>query len=300
MRHRHYNGLKTLALFGGFILVLVIFGWILSQSTGDFTYLILFSAASLVMTAWGYWNSDKFALRAMKAAPVTPEQAPELHAMVADLAGRFGIPTPRLYLADHDAPNAFATGRSPKKAAVCCTTGILRLLDARELRGVLAHELSHVANRDVLTASVAAALANVVATAGQILSLGALYGRGRIGGLGGLVGALVAPLAATAMRLAISRTREYDADDDGARATGDPLALASALGKLDAAAQRTPLPPTRRLEPVGQLMTANPFGPLTTHLFSTHPPVAERIRRLVLIATELGQLPPGSLDDRPR
>jgi heat shock protein HtpX len=154
--------------------VLVLFGWILTQSTGNYGFLVAFSAISLVTTAVAYWNSDKVALRAMNAQQVSPAQAPELHAMVTELASGFDMPPPRLYIAANETPNAFATGRNPKNSAVCCTTGIIGLLDARQLRGVLAHELSHVANRDVLTASVAAALANVVATAGQILALGGL------------------------------------------------------------------------------------------------------------------------------
>ncbi len=295
--HRHHNTLKTLLLFAGIIVVLVGVGYVLTASSGDTTYLVLFSLMGLVTTAVGYWNSDKVALRAMKAIPVSPQEAPAMYAIVSDLALRFRMPMPRLYVAPTDAPNAFATGRNPKNSAVCCTTGILALLDERELRGVLAHELSHVANRDILTASVAAALANVVTTVGQMLSFGTLYG-GRTGSrnpFAMIVAALVAPFAAMIMRMAISRTREYDADADGAHITGDPMGLASALGKLHHVTQRVPLRPTRRLETVSSMMILNPFGPLSSgELFSTHPPVAERIRRLTQLAVELGQWDPRS------
>lgn len=292
---RHNNRLKTFLLFGGIIAVLLGVGWILAQSSGDMTWIIVFSLIGLVTTAIGYWNSDKVAIRAMKAQPVTPQQAPELHRMVADLAAAWNMPAPRLYIATTDAPNAFATGRNPKNAAVCVPTGILKLLDARELRGVLAHELSHVANRDILTGSVAAALANVVTTVANVLSFGSLYG-GRSAGrnpLAMLVGALLAPLAAMVIRMAISRTREFDADQDGAALTQDPLGLASALGKLTAGAQRLPMRPTPRLETVSALMITNPFGPLrSAQLFASHPPVEERIRRLVAMAEDLGQVGP--------
>lgn len=294
--HPHNNGLKTILLFVGIIGVLVGAGGLLSQYTGDLLYIVAFSALGLVTTAVGYWNSDKVAIRAMNAAPVSPAEAPELYRLVGELAADYGLPMPRLYVAVTDSPNAFATGRNPKNAAVCVTTGILKVLDARELRGVLAHELSHVANRDILTASVAAALANVVTTIANVLSFGSLY-RGRGGAnrnpIALLAAALLAPLAAMVIRMAISRTREYDADEDGSRLTRDPLGLASALTKLDAVTHRVPMRPTPRLEPVSQMMITNPFGPLASgQLFASHPPIPERIRRLVQLAAEIGQEPP--------
>lgn len=292
---RHYNGLKTILLFVGIIAVLAGVGWILSQSTGDLTWIVVFSLIGLVTTAISYWNSDKVAIRAMKAQPVSPNQAPELHRMVSELAAAYRMPTPRLYVANTEAPNAFATGRNPKNSAVCVTTGILQVLDARELRGVLAHELSHVANRDILTGSVAAALANVVTTAANVLAFGSLYGGRSVGRnpLAVIVAAFAAPLAAMVIRMAISRTREYDADADGALLTQDPLGLASALLKLEAAAQQLPMRPTRRLEPVSHLMIANPFGPLAGgQLFASHPPIEQRVERLHGMAVDLGQVPP--------
>ena len=237
---RHYNGLKTILLFVGIIAVLAGVWWILSQSTGDLTWIVVFSLIGLVTTAISYWNSDKVAIRAMKAQPVSPNQA-------------------------------------------------------RELRGVLAHELSHVANRDILTGSVAAALANVVTTAANVLAFGSLYGGRSVGRnpLAVIVAAFAAPLAAMVIRMAISRTREYDADADGALLTQDPLGLASALLKLEAAAQQLPMRPTLRLEPVSHLMIANPFGPLAGgQLFASHPPIEQRVERLHGMAVDLGQVPP--------
>lgn len=291
--HRHNNGLKTILLFVGIIAVLVGVGWLISQYTGDMLYIIGFSVLGLLTTAIGYWNSDKVAIRAMNAQPVSPSEAPELYRLVGELAASYQLPMPRLYVAVTDSPNAFATGRDPQHAAVCVTTGILQVLDARQLRGVLAHELSHVANRDILTASVAAALANVVTTIANVLSFGSLYGGRssvRRNPLALLAAALLAPLAAMLIRMAISRTREFDADEDGSRLTGDPLGLASALGQLDAVTHRVPMRPTPRLETVSSMMIANPFGSLaSSQLFASHPPIAERIRRLVQLAAELGQ-----------
>ena len=292
--HKHYNGLKTLALFLAIIGLLVGVGWALTASSGDTTWIVLFSVIGLATTAWGYWNSDTVAIRAMRARPVSAQEAPDLHAMVAELAAQIGDPMPRLYVSPQDSPNAFATGRNPANAAVCCTEGILRLLSPEELRGVLAHEMMHVHNRDILTASLAAAFANVIVTIGQVLSFGSLYGRRSSGNpLAVLVAALVAPFAAMMIRMAISRTREFDADEDGARLTGQPLALASALQKLAVATARKPMQPTRSLATVSHLMFTNPFGGLEVRRFlATHPPVEERVRRLVLMAAELGQVDP--------
>lgn len=287
--HTHFNGLKTAALFGGLWAILLAIGWFIAGSTGNSVFLLVFALIAVGTSAYGYWNSDKLAIRAMHAYPVTEAQAPAMYRIVRELSTRAGKPMPRLYVSPTQAPNAFATGRNPENAAVCCTEGILGLLDERELRGVLGHELMHVYNRDILTASVAAAIAGVISTIGQFLSFSAIFGGGRDDDRGnpmaGLALALLAPIAAMFVQMAISRTREYDADEDGARLTGDPLALASALRKLEQGVARAPLAPTSQVVNASHMMIANPFRARDVSRFiSTHPPMAERIARLEQMA----------------
>ena len=282
MTRRHFNGLKTAALFGLLWLVVLALGAVVDGGR----YVLLFGLLGVLGTAYGYWNSDKIAIRAMRARPVSELEQPVMYRIVRELSTAARQPMPRLYVSPTAAPNAFATGRNPRNAAVCCTEGILVLLDERELRGVLGHELMHVYNRDILTSSVAAAFAGMITAVAQMLMLFGGGGRDRGGNpLAMLAMAILAPVAAMLIQLAISRTREYDADEDGARLTGDPMALASALAKLDRGTQRTPLPANRDLVDVSHLMIANPFrGGGMAKLFATHPPMAERIKRLEQLA----------------
>lgn len=286
--HRHHNGLKTVGLFAVMWAIMLGLGALLATMTRNSNMLWLFAAFGLISTFISYWNSDTIAIRAMRARQVGEAEAPVMHRIVRELSQQARQPMPRLYISPTEAPNAFATGRSPRRAAVCCTTGILRLLDERELRGVLGHELMHVYNRDILTSSIAAAMAGVLTSAGQFLLFtggGRQRGGNPLALVGMLLMAILGPLAAAVVRMAISRTREYDADEDGAALTGDPLALADALRKLDSGTAAAPLRATGEVVNVAHLMIANPFrGGALASLFATHPPMADRIARLEQLA----------------
>lgn len=292
--HTHNNRFKTVLLFGVMFALLLAIGGVIAYSTNTPAFIFVFAGIGLVSTAVSYWNSDKIAIRAMQAYPVTEQEQPEMYQIVRELSDKAGQPMPRLYVSPTESPNAFATGRNPKNAAVCCTEGILRTLNARELRGVLGHELMHVYNRDILTSSVAAAVAGVITSVAQFLMFFG-GGRNRDGGplaIIAIIGlSLLAPLAAALVQTAISRSREYDADQDGAALTEDPLALASALYKLEHGVQAAPLPQdNQRLVNAAHMMIANPFRMKPKAWFSTHPPMAERIGRLEQMARSQGQL----------
>lgn len=294
--HNHFNGLKTVLLMGGMFGILLAVGAVLSAGSGRSIFIWVFAIGGLVATAVSYWNSDKIAIASMQARPVTRDEAPGMYRIVEELSSKANQPMPRLFIAPTMSPNAFATGRNPQHAAVCCTEGILQLLNERELRGVLGHELMHVYNRDILTSSISSAIAGVITSVAQIMVFfgGALGGRERGGNpIAAILMALLAPLAATVIQLAVSRTREYDADEDGARLTDDPLALASALRKLQQGTQQAPMDPeNQRTVNTAHMMIANPFRMAQMqNLFSTHPPMDKRIARLENMAGYGGNSP---------
>jgi len=293
------NQLKTILLLGALSALVVAAGSALGP---QWMWGALVLALGMNLFAWFF--SDRLVLRMSGAREVSREEETELHRMVEELSTRAGLPKPRVFLIDAPHANAFATGRSPARAAVAVTRGLLEVLSPREVRGVLAHEIAHVGNRDVLVATVAAGLATAVTHLAHVFAFsGLLGGRDEEEGSGaaGLLFALVAPIGATLVQLGISRSREYMADETGARLSGDPLALASALEKLHREAEEVP----GHAEPAtASLYIVNPFGALggLTRLFSTHPPAEERIRRLRALAleTQANHLIRGELPRRPQ
>jgi heat shock protein HtpX len=278
------NTLKTAFLLTALSLFLIFLGAEFGGRNG--MVLAFFIAAAMNFVS--YFYSDKLALAMYRAQPVTREQLPRVYGVVERMTGRLGLPMPKIYVIPTESPNAFATGRNPKHASVAVTHGILDLLNDEELEGVLAHELGHVRNRDILTSSIAATLAGAItllARMGWWANLFGGYGggsddRNRGGGMGGILMLILAPIAATLIQLAVSRSREFEADATGARITGNPYALASALEKLDAYSKRLPMrasPSNAHLFIVAPLLSGASFA----NLFSTHPPIAKRIERLI-------------------
>ena len=278
------NNLKTVFLFGLLTAVLVGVGW----AIGGYGGMIAFLVIAAVMNFAGFWFSDKLALRMSGAREVTMQQEPRLHSLIEEVAAQAGMPKPKVYVIENDTPNAFATGRSPKHAAVAVTTGIMRLLDERELRGVVGHELSHVRNRDILINTMVATVAGAITMIAWMLQWTLIFGGGRrdsrnnpLGMIALLATIILAPLAATLIRLAISRSREYEADASGARMVHDPEALASALEKLHMGVQRQPMPENGVTQATAHMYIVNPLkGEGLATLFSTHPPIEERVARL--------------------
>ncbi|MGH8007961.1 MAG: zinc metalloprotease HtpX [Candidatus Binatia bacterium] len=279
--------LRTTFLLGALTGLIMVIGQWLGGSQG----LVIAFAFAVIMNVGSYWFSDKIVLKMYGARQVSEAEAPMFYRIVHNLALRVGMPMPKLYIIPSEAANAFATGRNPQHAAVAVTEGIMRLMNERELTGVLAHELSHVKNRDILISTIAATLAGVIMMVADMARWSAIFGgmsrsdedEGGGGGIIGLIAmSIFAPLAAMVIQMAISRTREFAADDTGARMSGDPLGLASALGKLGMASERIPLDASPQ---TSHLFIVNPLsGRSLMQLFSTHPPLEERIARLQRMA----------------
>jgi heat shock protein HtpX len=272
------SGLKTAILLGALTGLLVGLGYAIGGS-GLAIIALIFAGIMNIAT---YWFSDKLALRMAGAHEVTREQEPRLHAIVEEVAILAGVPKPKVFVVQNESPNAFATGRNPEHAVVAVTTGIQRILSERELRAVIGHEIGHVRNRDILISSIAATVAGAISYIQTMLIWGSLFGgRDRNGGLMALGAAIIAALAAGILQMAISRTREYAADKSGAEYTHDPESLASALAKLHNGVQMRPMQQTAGVEATSSLYIVHPFsGGGLSNLFSTHPPIEERIKRL--------------------
>lgn len=275
------NTLKTWVLMGALSALMVVLGNAIGGKTGAF----VFFALSLAMNFFSYYYSDKLVISMTGARALSQSEAPELHFMVRKLTEKAGLPMPRLYITPEPQPNAFATGRNPQHAAIAVTEGLLQILNKDEIEGVLAHEVAHIKNRDILIGTMAAALAGAISMIANIAQWGAILGglnrddeEGGAGFVGSIVMAIVAPIAAMIIQMAISRSREYLADETGAQLTGNPQGLANALLKLEQAASRLPM----HVNPsVSHMFIVNPLsGEFIMRLFSTHPSISDRVRRL--------------------
>lgn len=274
------GNMRTFILMAAMTALLMGFGWLIGGSGGAIIALVLAGG----MNVWSWWNSDKAVLRQQGAVPIGPNDAPELYQMIAGLAGRANLPMPAVYIIQTEQPNAFATGRDPEHAAVAVTQGIMRTLNREELAGVIAHELAHIKHRDTLTMTVTATIAGAIAMMSNMLMFtGGNNERG--GGLGAIIAMIFGPLAAAMVQMAISRTREFEADREGAEISGQPLALASALAKIANAAGRTLNIRAEQNPAAAPLYIINPLhGLRVDKLFATHPPTEERIARLQAMA----------------
>ncbi|RZT38404.1 zinc metalloprotease HtpX [Cupriavidus agavae] len=278
-----FNWVKTFMLMAAITALFIVIGGMIGGRSGMMFALLI----ALGMNFFSYWFSDKMVLRMYNAQEVDASTAPQFYNMVRDLAQRADLPMPRVYLINEDAPNAFATGRNPEHAAVAATTGILRVLSDRELRGVMAHELAHVKHRDILTSTIAATMAGAIsALANMAMFFGGRDEHGnRTNPIASIAVAILAPLAASLIQMAISRAREFEADRGGAEISGDPQALAAALDKIHRYAQGIPFQAAEQHPATAQMMIMNPLaGGGIANLFSTHPATEERIARLMHMA----------------
>ena len=278
-----FNLMKTAVLMAAITALFMAIGSVMGGHSG----MMIALAIAVAMNFFSYWFSDKMVLKMYNAREVDEASAPQFYRMVRELAERAQLPMPRVYLIDEDAPNAFATGRNPEHAAVAATTGILRVLSEREMRGVMAHELAHVKHRDILISTVSATMAGAISMLANIaMMFGGRDSEGRPANpIVGLLVALLAPLAASLIQMAISRAREFEADRGGAEISGDPQALAAALQKIQRYAQGIPLEATERHPETAQMMIMNPLsGGGLRGLFSTHPSTEERVQRLLAMA----------------
>jgi heat shock protein HtpX len=274
------NRIKTVLLLAGMTAFLIVIGRLLGGRTGMYLAFIL----AVGMNFFSYWFSDKIVLKMYGAQEVSPADAPQLHQIVDELAREAGIPKPRVYIIPDDSPNAFATGRNPEHAAIAATEGIMRLLTPAELKGVLAHEIGHVRNRDILISTIAATMAGAIMILADMARFGAIFGMGSRdneegpGIIGVLVMSIIAPIAAMLIQMAISRSREYLADETGAHLAHNPESLARALEKLSLGVQRAPM---NASPATAHMFIVNPLtGSSLMNLFSTHPPIEERVARL--------------------
>jgi len=278
-----FNLAKTAILMAAITALFIVVGGMLGGEQGMLLALLI----AVGMNFFSYWFSDTMVLKMTNAQQVDERSAPQFYAMVKELASKAGLPMPKVFLIEEDAPNAFATGRNPEHASVAATTGILRILSARELRGVMAHELAHVRHRDILISTLAATMAGAIsALANLAMFAGSRNSDGRQGNpLASLLVMILAPLAASLIQMSISRAREYEADRGGAEISADPEALAQALQKIHAHSQGTPFQAIERHPETAQMMIINPLtaGGLS-QLFSTHPPMEERVARLISMA----------------